>query len=179
MKTSSRNQEEGRASLAGQTAQLSSALNPITASCELLLHLCYSSNTCWQKPAGELRAQLVHGLAENKQLRWGSFVTAGAFLCPTAGKPRAPCSPSPCHLQGTRKPHRGAERGTGHMGEIHHGHTAASQSRLDAFAALGRTGWISQCRLPWQALEIHHFLTISLKLSKLSYIELGKSWASE
>lgn len=61
------------------------------------------------------------------------------------------------------------------MGEIHHGHTAASQSRLDAFAALGRTGWISQCRLPWQALEIHHFLTISLKLSKLSYIELGKS----
>lgn len=99
MKTSLRNQEEGRASLAGQTAQLSSALNPITASCELLLHLCYSSNTCWQKPAGELRAQPVHGLAENKQLRWGSSVTAGAFLCPTAGKPRAPCSPS-CKGQG-------------------------------------------------------------------------------
>lgn len=34
---------------------------------------------------------------------------------------------------------------------------------------------MDQCRLPWQALEIHHFLTISLKLSKLSYIELGKS----
>lgn len=149
--------------------------------------LCSQPYYCFLRVAAPFMLQLKYLLAKAS---WRAQSTTGAWtgreqtaqvreLCycrclPLPNSRKAACSLLSL-LQGTRKPHRGAERGIGHMGEIHHGHTAASQSRLDAFAALGRTGWISQCRLPWQALEIHHFLTISLKLSKLSYIELGKS----